>query len=840
MCDNNVPQNIRLNTLQTMCEGHNTILQDYLREQPDNVTQYNLVAQVSRFMERIRVDAAAGDQLAKEVLMQTLDCMTELAQGNAPNQKEIFDARVTDSINAMIRETLIELNFGFDHAYAGDLDEKFDRTMDWNADAKCAQLLLAQLATNDEVSRYLAKELTKVLDIGGILQKIRYYRAISLSETEKRVLAEEDGGVACWEPETVAYTYFSVIKRLRDFTGKDYHTDSTILKSDRRHLASYKTVHHKSSNKSAKVSNKAAIAPLDKVYLEMNASSESIEIIMNGQLQKVHFNVPEEWKHQLQEEVKNRLLWSIDRSSTNDGVRDFSERAKTIIADMKYMESMMGFSWVTATLVRAKGTLHSFVLVLTFLLNLMILAFWDSDLNDRVTVKPAHHGLSDDAYEAVFDVLAVLHTAVTALIVVVYFLTYPPSLRALVEDVFQMFYGREALEKRKHAQAMAFLTGKSAEDDVAKAEEDDDDDVGDRNAEDEDEVVVDDRQQRVFQTQKNIGYLQENELIPRTLYRTQTSILAGMSLYYLIFLGMSIVGHYTYGYTFCFHLLHITVGNQTLSRVIQSVTKNGVTLLYVAALLMVIIYIYTLVVFATMRMEMDRDEGLFCTNMLECFLTSVKLGLLSGGGLGEAIPPNLHEYTGIWWVVGRFTFDLSFFILVTLIGLNVVFGIIVDTFSELRDEKYQIQDAMDTECFICGRSSNDLDRRSTTGNFKHHVKHEHRMWSYLFFFYYLDKKAATEYDDIEQYIAEKMFTGMYDFYPIGKALALEKTDALEAGDDNQIEELVSQVAGINRIQEEILARLTAMDSFVHKSAEANATDGDGRARTMTGSNLPSI
>ena len=33
----------------------------------------------------------------------------------------------------------------------------------------------------------------------------------------------------------------------------------------------------------------------------------------------------------------------------------------------------------------------------------------------------------------------------------------------------------------------------------------------------------------------------------------------------------------------------------------------------------------------------------------------------------------------------RFFFDITFFIIVTTIGLNIVFGIIVDTFSELRD-----------------------------------------------------------------------------------------------------------------------------------------------------------
>ena len=35
----------------------------------------------------------------------------------------------------------------------------------------------------------------------------------------------------------------------------------------------------------------------------------------------------------------------------------------------------------------------------------------------------------------------------------------------------------------------------------------------------------------------------------------------------------------------------------------------------------------------------------------------------------------------------RLLYDISFFIIVTTIGLNIVFGIIVDTFSELRDER---------------------------------------------------------------------------------------------------------------------------------------------------------
>ena len=36
-------------------------------------------------------------------------------------------------------------------------------------------------------------------------------------------------------------------------------------------------------------------------------------------------------------------------------------------------------------------------------------------------------------------------------------------------------------------------------------------------------------------------------------------------------------------------------------------------------------------------------------------------------------------------------FDISFFIIVTTVGLNIVFGIIVDTFSELREERVNLK-----------------------------------------------------------------------------------------------------------------------------------------------------
>ena len=61
-----------------------------------------------------------------------------------------------------------------------------------------------------------------------------------------------------------------------------------------------------------------------------------------------------------------------------------------------------------------------------------------------------------------------------------------------------------------------------------------------------------------------------------------------------------------------------------------------------------------------------------------------KLSLMSFILFGQVIGAHNYSFRGPGI---RILFDLSFFIVITTIGLNIIFGIIVDTFSELRDEK---------------------------------------------------------------------------------------------------------------------------------------------------------
>ena len=59
-------------------------------------------------------------------------------------------------------------------------------------------------------------------------------------------------------------------------------------------------------------------------------------------------------------------------------------------------------------------------------------------------------------------------------------------------------------------------------------------------------------------------------------------------------------------------------------------------------------------------------------------------GLRSGGGIGDALEfANFDEKPKNYYY--RVVFDLVFFLVITIILLNVVFGIIIDTFAQLRD-----------------------------------------------------------------------------------------------------------------------------------------------------------
>ena len=73
-----------------------------------------------------------------------------------------------------------------------------------------------------------------------------------------------------------------------------------------------------------------------------------------------------------------------------------------------------------------------------------------------------------------------------------------------------------------------------------------------------------------------------------------------------------------------------------------------------------------------------------------------------GGGFGDKTTdePYYWDNRGRYYL--SFLIKICSFALINIIFLNIIFGIIIDTFAELRDEKNRIDSDKKNICFICG------------------------------------------------------------------------------------------------------------------------------------------
>ena len=88
-----------------------------------------------------------------------------------------------------------------------------------------------------------------------------------------------------------------------------------------------------------------------------------------------------------------------------------------------------------------------------------------------------------------------------------------------------------------------------------------------------------------------------------------------------------------------------------------------------------------------------------CDTLWMCIITTLNQGLRNGGGIGDVLrPPSSTEpfYTL------RLIYDMLFFFVVIIIVLNLIFGVIIDTFADLRTEKTNKEEIIKNTCFICG------------------------------------------------------------------------------------------------------------------------------------------
>lgn len=136
---------------------------------------------------------------------------------------------------------------------------------------------------------------------------------------------------------------------------------------------------------------------------------------------------------------------------------------------------------------------------------------------------------------------------------------------------------------------------------------------------------------------------------------------------------------------------------------------------------------------------------------------------------------------------GRFFFDLLYTIFMDTLFGNIVGGILIDTFAELRDKRQDIDQDKKGRCFICGIQRETLEKKNE--DLKTHYKSQyHKLWDYVFYLYHLKNQETKT--GLESIIEEKVNKDEVSWIPStsgSQADVGEKIVELESGIKKQAE-----------------------------------------------------
>uniref|UniRef100_A0A672VFX6 Inositol 1,4,5-trisphosphate receptor n=1 Tax=Strigops habroptila TaxID=2489341 RepID=A0A672VFX6_STRHB len=317
-------------------------------------------------------------------------------------------------------------------------------------------------------------------------------------------------------------------------------------------------------------------------------------------------------------------------------------------------------------------------------------------------------------------------------------------------------------------------------------------------------------------------------------------------LYHLLYLLICALGLFVHEFFYSLLLFDLVYREETLLNVIKSVTRNGRSIILTAVLALILVYLFSIVGYLFFKddfiLEVDKlpNETLLpgcislpqileenkehtCETLLMCIVTVLSHGLRSGGGVGDVLrKPSKEEPL----FAARVIYDLLFFFMVIIIVLNLIFGVIIDTFADLRSEKQKKEEILKTTCFICGLERDKFDNKTVT--FEEHIKEEHNMWHYLCFIVLVKVKDSTEYTGPESYVAEMIKERNLDWFPRMRAMSLVSSDS--EGEQNELRNLQEKLESTMKLVTNLSGQLSELKDQVRESwlTRENAVACPGR------------
>ena len=227
----------------------------------------------------------------------------------------------------------------------------------------------------------------------------------------------------------------------------------------------------------------------------------------------------------------------------------------------------------------------------------------------------------------------------------------------------------------------------------------------------------------------------------------------------------AILGNEVYFY-YSLQLFSIFSFFPTMESVIIFVKSRYKQFLSAALLICIMILFYSSVSFFLFRNEFYNEDinQNNCDSLLHCFLYLFNYGIRSGS-LG--LPLKKIEEKQYW---SEFIFDWVFYFILILIMLNIINGIIVDTFQALREQNNEKEHVKNNVCYICSIDRSKFEMKGV--DYDYHLQKEHNILNY---FHYIIKVLRTFEQDLNSMdfeVLKAIKASSTDFFPVKKALSL--------------------------------------------------------------------
>ncbi|XP_034937156.1 inositol 1,4,5-trisphosphate receptor isoform X4 [Chelonus insularis] len=758
-----------LRFLQLLCENHNRDLQNFLRNQ-NNKTNYNLVSETLMFLDCICGSTTGGlgllglyiNEHNVALINQTLETLTEYCQGPCHDNQNCIATHESNGLDII---TALILN---------DINPLGKTRMDLILELKnnASKLLLAIMESrgdSENAERILYNmNPRQLVDVA-----CRAFHQDSLDDDNDNDDTSNNGddGVS---PKEVGHNIYILCHQLAQH-NKEL---SAMLKPS------------ESNNTDEKI-NKAL-----QYYATHTAQ---IEIVRHDRtLEQIVFPIPEICEL-ITMDTKIKVLHTAERDDQGSKVSDFFERTEDMFNEMKWQKKLRGqpmLFWMSSYMSLWSNILFNCAV----LINLIVAFFYP--FVDAVPKLIIPHLSS-----LIWAVMLISGTIVITL-------PRESGIRTLVASTILRLIFSIGPEPT------LWLLGIST-------------------------LIL-----KIIHMISIIG----NQ---GTLTKTPDQIITDAELWYHAFyLIFCILGICMHPFFYSVLLFDVVYREETLLNVIRSVTRNGRSIILTAVLALILVYMFSIIGYMFFKddflvtvdddvysiadtkapetceskefEECQKTETLSeyaktmndkntaeiinsggemkeraCDSLVMCIVTTMNQGLRNGGGIGDVLrAPSSTEPL----FVARVVYDLLFFFIVIIIVLNLIFGVIIDTFADLRSEKQQKELILKNTCFICGLNRSAFDNK--TVSFEEHIKHEHNMWHYLYFIVLVKVKDPTEFTGPESYVYAMVKDRNLDWFPRLRAKSL----AADEGEGEQVElrSLQSQLESTQQLVKCLSQQLTEL------------------------------